>query len=739
MLYVKKGLTVLLAMVMVLSAMVVPTVAAVTNNYSYTFEETDLRNQHENQVIDITAEAEGTFTVDGVKSESEPYGYKHTLSANGNRERTVDAYFGVQGNKLYMAVLAEERFVGSSQLFFGVMNENDNFHVIGDKILVETKSNGDFKQTISYVCSREGYNGSRYDVNYPLSWGIGNGKHNYLDKSVIVNSNGVTTYEYCIDLADLCYWYSGFVGQDFDSVWNSRVFGFGYVNSTTDKGGYYYSEATPSLMNEVSGNTLLGWTYCMYTIIVPESMSDYKYDTEYKYVEDFEYQSIADLSAHGQKVDTAYNVGAAAMDGVITPGEYSASMRFDDEDMTSKTDRSAYFGGTTLYATETEDYIYLAGAVEDKYWVADKSYLTFYINVPDSLYDIEQLGQFYNITLTANSSKKVGVKSIGTSHNHTNWDGTTTAVTVGSDLRPDLDPSWQAAFGRDEENDITTYEMKLSKARLRKIFQLPEDFDIGLLMIRNDIYVAKDSAGSACDYIQNHLTINSSTIGSANWNNLLYQLNWLRHRHHGFKSSTTKLFPWAGMPTATPHAFLFEDGMETLTTASARIATDPAESGLRFKTVYSNDYLAALKAKAAGLGKELNIGTLIVPEEYVKDGACEFTKAALEAKYTIPYLDVTAYVDHPFETNDDTSTYAGSIVKILKFDRNFSAKGYAQIGDDIIYSSTSATRNIQAIASDAIEDTVPTQRDGYTNEISAGVWSPYTKEQLAMIKMFVSN
>ena len=85
------------------------------------------------------------------------------------------------------------------------------------------------------------------------------------------------------------------------------------------------------------------------------------------------------------------------------------------------------------------------------------------------------------------------------------------------------------------------------------------------------------------------------------------------------------------------------------------------------------------------------------------------------------------------------SADAGSIVSIKKYDRNFCAIGYVQIGDEILYSSTYATRNIQTIASNAITDTRATEQDGYTNEISSGVWSPYTKEQYITLMSMIDG
>ena len=141
---------------------------------------------------------------------------------------------------------------------------------------------------------------------------------------------------------------------------------------------------------------------------------------------------------------------------------------------------------------------------------------------------------------------------------------------------------------------------------------------------------------------------------------------------------------------------------ETLETASVRIST--ANSGLRFKTTFDKDELGLLVEK---YGKaNVSVGTLIAPTD--KLGSNDLTHG-FGTKGT-NYVEVMATIDQPFADTGDHLIYAGSLSKIKKenLGREFTAVGFIAYNDGsgvkYIYSSSTATRSVDYVATAALND-----------------------------------
>ena len=179
----------------------------------------------------------------------------------------------------------------------------------------------------------------------------------------------------------------------------------------------------------------------------------------------------------------------------------------------------------------------------------------------------------------------------------------------------------------------------------------------------------------------------------------------------------------------------FVDNVATMNSASARISTQ--NSGLRFKTVYSDAYLDKMKAYAAEKGVEMKVGTLIAPNDYVERSGA-FTHKALGAGN---YVQVFGDVEKAYAKGSGTTTIAGSIVNIKEknLNRDFAGIGFIQIGDEYFYASTYAVRNIAFVANAALNDTWNTEIPGYKNKVAEGAYSPYTADQRTILGELIAK
>ena len=194
----------------------------------------------------------------------------------------------------------------------------------------------------------------------------------------------------------------------------------------------------------------------------------------------------------------------------------------------------------------------------------------------------------------------------------------------------------------------------------------------------------------------------------------------------------------------------------TLTTdekAAIRIADDTAGSGLRFVTsVNKAEYDALISAGVSA--SDITVGTVIAPKSYVDaviNAGGSFNMADLDAALTtsVKYLDVPVEVkgvDAFFESDSDSYSFRGSVIGINDYSMDFAAVGYIMIGSQIAYSAEYSVRNIADIASAAYYDRASSQMGDYVNEISSAsdnaiggvTYSPYTDEQLTLIKSFMN-
>ncbi len=155
--------------------------------------------------------------------------------------------------------------------------------------------------------------------------------------------------------------------------------------------------------------------------------------------------------------------------------------------------------------------------------------------------------------------------------------------------------------------------------------------------------------------------------------------------------------------------------------ASVRIDPDPADAGIRFKSVISED---AYNALADAFGAEnITYGTVIAPTAFI-ERATDFTVDALDAWATTVGLgNGDAYIDVPangWYTGEDR-TFAGSLNALDSgtsdnasddmFDTKFSARSYvkATMGETVYifwstYDSEKNSRSFIEVTNKAIED-----------------------------------
>ena len=117
----------------------------------------------------------------------------------------------------------------------------------------------------------------------------------------------------------------------------------------------------------------------------------------------------------------------------------------------------------------------------------------------------------------------------------------------------------------------------------------------------------------------------------------------------------------------------YQIGLTTQKDAQLRLVSP---SGIRFLTAINSDDLAALRASE--VVKEIKIGTLITLQSYLEEAEGKFDPAVLEN-----YLDVEATLDawYPDAPVADCNVFAGSVSDILEENYNafFVGLGYAKI------------------------------------------------------------
>ena len=141
----------------------------------------------------------------------------------------------------------------------------------------------------------------------------------------------------------------------------------------------------------------------------------------------------------------------------------------------------------------------------------------------------------------------------------------------------------------------------------------------------------------------------------------------------------------------------------TLEAASTRISKE--NSGLRFKTTISEDAIQHLIDTYGA--DNVSVGTLIAPTDKLGNKALTHSFG----NPNVDYIDVKANINAPFSKENGVITYAGSISNIMQKNlaRNFTAVGYIAYVDGgtpyYIYSDTTATRSVDYVATEALNDT----------------------------------
>ena len=184
--------------------------------------------------------------------------------------------------------------------------------------------------------------------------------------------------------------------------------------------------------------------------------------------------------------------------------------------------------------------------------------------------------------------------------------------------------------------------------------------------------------------------------------------------------------------------FVVNDVYSPVMEKGASIRTVEGSKGIRFtstmKKVTDTD---AVKLTAT-------YGTLIVKAADLEGK--EFTIDAL-TKAGVKFANIVATAAGTVAGETET-TYNAALVNLPddQLDTNFAARAYAVYTingvEHYVYSDFNATdncRSMSQIASRAQADTQPAKSAAYPNEIAAGVYSPYTKSQYAVISEYVKK
>lgn len=184
--------------------------------------------------------------------------------------------------------------------------------------------------------------------------------------------------------------------------------------------------------------------------------------------------------------------------------------------------------------------------------------------------------------------------------------------------------------------------------------------------------------------------------------------------------------------------FVVNDVYSPVMEKGASVRTVEGSKGIRFtstmKKVTDTD---AVKLTAT-------YGTLIVKAADLEGK--EFTIDAL-TKAGVKFADIKA-TEAGTVAGDTETTYNAALVNLPddQLDTNFAARAYTVYTingvEHYVYSDFNATdncRSMSQIASKAQADTQSTKSAAYPNEIAAGVYSPYTKSQYAVISEYVKK
>ena len=520
-------------------------------------------------------------------------------------------------------------------------------------------------------------------------------KNNYISviKAATTHDTATTetVYEYSVSIAQMVASYED-MGNPAD---NCNVFvqelllSYGAANGAT--GCYAFrgiTSAEKAVLNAMNGHTYT-CNWVLPTLQLPDDA-----------IERFRIDEINDLGGYGQKHLNAIK-STAKLDGVIGATEYTASYDFVNGTATG----SNYF-------TADDEYIYFASKVVDPKLALNKDHYQFDIAVvPDN--DIVDTGHAYTrvsagYKFTKANELEVFTNKLGVCYRaQNNYAGSNPDELAMGERLKSRASDFKAVGYYDQANQTAYYEWSVKKSALAHIFQCPDSQVIDQMMYFNYLYTQ-----GAFTYLQPGAVANS-TLGrltaADNGGKCPYGTSWYPIAVVNFVDAGTK------------------------NSASARISN--TASGLRFKSVYDNDYLEKMAAIAAAQGEEMEIGTLIAPADYIKG---EFTHAALGKGN---YVEVMADLNTPFSNANGVTTIAGSLVNIKEanLDRDFAGIGFIKIGNEYFYTDNYTVKNVSDIASAALADTKAVAGNGYDYKVSEGVYSPYSEGQRNVLNTLIAK
>ena len=416
--------------------------------------------------------------------------------------------------------------------------------------------------------------------------------------------------------------------------------------------------------------------------------------TEKFYIDD-----VDDLEPYGQHHLDVVKTDTVVLDGVISEREYGASYNYTTDALSAKG-----ISGVN-YFSANEDYIYIGATVKDPTFVPGKSNYQYDITLlpKDDKVDLGDTitrvnGRIYYMNDGSTVLGNPGI--IYRSQTHIAADNP-----VEEDLEAVITSLGKANIvqgkaGYDQETQTVTYEVAFKKDSLRQIFGYDNDYDFDSFTYFN--YVDTDY-GDTTDKEGNPIKANRTQVFTnlADYGRAFVTIKWLTLRDH----NGTLAYDNTPMPGAA--VLNFAEGMVTKNSASVRIST--VNAGLRFKTTFSNGYLAKMAAYAESKGETMEVGTLIAPDNYIVDK--NFTHAALGNGN---YVEVMADVNNAYENKYGVTTIAGSLVNIKpsNLDRDFAGRGFIRIGDEYFYAEDYTVRNIKDVATAALADPSANYTDG---------------------------
>ena len=180
--------------------------------------------------------------------------------------------------------------------------------------------------------------------------------------------------------------------------------------------------------------------------------------------------------------------------------------------------------------------------------------------------------------------------------------------------------------------------------------------------------------------------------------------------------------------------------------ASVRVVE--GTTGIRFRGEFRKYMLDSLRDKYGE--KNVELGMIITPTDYLTATGADFTMEALDACTTLPavkYVNVKGTVIHVDE--DDLFYYVNCALVNIKegnYAREFSARAYIKVNGEIYkYADFDAdyhSRSISEVARKAYGDTETEKGGDYVNAIDiAGVtvYSPYDADEMKILRGFFEN